>query len=122
MRIDDDSAERVQQEARAQARKLEQQKQKSRTEEASAFDKAMQGRQGEVVRSQAKGETKQADARSAIQAAILNQREEEGLDEVTDPHAELPREDEARTEKADRQRSGEARGQQARGQGQATQQ
>ena len=91
MRIDDDSAERAQQEARAQAKKLQQQKTQQRTEQESAFDKAMSSRAQEGRAAQGHAQAQRQAAKSAIQS-LLDARPEtapEGLADELAPFGEL---------------------------------
>jgi hypothetical protein len=69
MRVDDDNAERVQQEVRTAERKLQQQQQAKRTNEASAFDKTMTGQKAETLRQADTGQ-KPGEGRSTLQKAM----------------------------------------------------
>jgi hypothetical protein len=94
MRIDDDSAERVQQDARAQERKLQEQQQKRRTDEATAFDKALQSRTTSANHGQVKKSFDQAQkdsAKGAIQSLLEGRKEltAEGKLEGRLEHAEV---------------------------------
>jgi hypothetical protein len=75
MRVDDDNSDRVQQEMRAQERKLQQQQQQRRANESTNFDRAMQSRQQDTGKAQGQTQSKQAESRSAIQSLISNQKE-----------------------------------------------
>ncbi len=78
MRVDDGDNERIYQEARAQDRKTQQLQGERRTDEATAFDRALAGRSPQQQRAAAGQPAKPSLSRSALQRAISTQKDTKG--------------------------------------------